>query len=93
MTQTHTPTPWKLDSTHMENDILIRAERATVALVNYGQKNAMANAAFIVRACNRDHAFDALVEALRDVLPKMKLLGAWKEAEKIESALALAEGK
>lgn len=77
----------------------------TIAECWNGEHDAAANAALIVRAVNRDAAFDALVEALRVAADALqRAASVWRpgsegraeftgEAEAARAALALAEAK
>jgi len=78
----HTPTPWKLDRhdkhglydetyTHIDGPSGAWMHFARIVVRMEGDdsdsKEGLANAAFIVRAVNRDHVFDDLVKALDSV--------------------------
>lgn len=84
MTQEHTPTPWAVCKEAGNNGFAstiaghftkkFNGEISQYTIGHLGRigesVNATdeANAAFIVRACNRDHVFDELVEALTDAV-------------------------
>lgn len=60
---------------------------------DYGQGDNVtkANAEFIVRACNRDHIFDALVAALELILPMAKGYAAQNQVGNNLAFIELAE--
>ena len=69
----HTPTPWRADAPRkyagVTWDNIIRSERrndpvCTVFVAGYMEREAAANAAFIVKAVN---SHDALVKALQEI--------------------------
>ena len=85
----HTPTPWHVLTTPIE--CLIRAENFEETFQNIAatpglNRNAEANAAFIVRACN---AHDALLDACKMLL---KVLSRDCDAEAFGSEISHAEG-
>ena len=56
----HTPTPWNLNGRHIDAE---KGNKLIVSLRSEHDAENLANAAFIVRACN---SHDALVEALEN---------------------------
>lgn len=99
----HTPGPWRMADDYDEKDISIgvRAngfpfEYQPARAGGHDQKEAEANAAFIVKACN---SFDELVSALQDCLAALDNQAvvnggeAYPAARSIaRAALARAEG-
>jgi hypothetical protein len=69
----HAPTPWVYIDKHSpygEAEVthgVIQGDGEHLAVMVTDTPDGKANAAFIVRAVNRDHLFDELVEALRAV--------------------------
>ncbi len=66
----HTPTPWRVFDVLTDIEIVTDqpTAAATISIVQFkGQRNAQADAAFIVRACN---AHDVLFDALKDLVER-----------------------
>lgn len=98
----HTPTPWAVHKTWKAFSISAqcgcgRGEGiASVYGSGNNKTNGEANAEFIVRAVNRDHAFEALVGATETVMAWFDDVGLQPDdggpVDTLREALALARG-
>ncbi len=100
----HTPTPWRITGYGIIGGIedgsgqtVAQAQERPSRKRSEPDHERLANAAFIVRACN---AHDALVEALVEIREKASSASAWNAEGALaacealaESALALARGE
>lgn len=63
-----TPRPWKMEASHDVNSTafdILGADGDWIATVHGGREFDEKDAALIVRAVNRDHAFEGLLELLK----------------------------
>ncbi len=105
MTQPNTPTPWHMEPSPFDNELLILSDESCVASVPLWEDDddtgtlraeAHANAALIVRACNAHHDLVAILklalEALNTAL-RFRVNGtdSYAIAARIDAALKKAE--
>lgn len=93
----HTPTPWRVNGTAVEG------QRAWVCSFNScgsnDDKQDRINGEFIVRAVNRDHAFEALLSAAKslvDVIGEGSKVGMYLPSDlydRFNEAIAQAEAR
>ncbi len=105
MKPAHTPTPWRMEPSSFDDELLILCDETCVAAIPVWEDDdntdtlraqSHANAAFIVRACN---AHDGLATALKLALdalnaaPRFRVndTDSYRIASHIEGALRLAE--
>ena len=105
MTVPHTPTPWSIEVSSSEDELLVFSDESCVASVPVWHDDddedtlrdqSYANAAFIVRACNTHGDFVAALKLALEALntaPRFRVndTDSYKIASAIEAALKKAE--